>query len=189
MKTFRLTTMIAVFLLFCFNVIQGQYVTPKPKSFPPDIISDTGIQAQSNQLTQQQIEQIKSEVKTAIEPLMSGWAASDADKALQSYSPELLVCMDTLLIDYQAYSNVWKDFTQSTSTIKIKPIKQDYIVLTKDFVIATWVGNVEMLMKSGDKITYNPIRYSDVCKKTNGQWKIIFEQSSGVTMVTAAEKK
>jgi predicted alpha/beta superfamily hydrolase len=49
MKTFRLTTFIGVFLLFCFGGIQGQQVTPKSKNFPPDIIVDTLLQAQTIQ--------------------------------------------------------------------------------------------------------------------------------------------
>jgi hypothetical protein len=146
-------------------------------------------QKQSDLLTQQQIEQIKSEVKVSSEPLMSGWAELDADKALQCYSTEMVACADSLLIDYKAYAKVWEDFTHSASTIKITPIKVDYLVLTKDFVLGTWVGKVEMLMKSGVKITYNPIRYSDVYKKVDNQWKIIFEQSSGIPMVQAPEKK
>lgn len=144
---------------------------------------------QSDQLTQQQIEQIKSEVKAKGDILISGWAALDADKALQYYSPEMVACMDSLLIDYQAYAKGWKGYTQSTSSIKIATIKEDFIVLTKEFVIATGVYKVEMLMKSGDKITYNPIRYSDVMKKVDGQWMSIFEQSSGIPVVQLAEKK
>lgn len=167
MKKLCFTTMIALILLFCTN----------------------GMQSQSTQLTQQEKDQIKKEVKAAYEPLMSGWAALDADKALQCYSPELVVCMDTLLIDYKAYAKVWKDFTESTASIKITPIKEDYIILTKDFVISIWVGKVEMLMKSGDKITYNPIKYTDIAKKVDGKWRAIFEQSSGIPVVQAAEKK
>ena len=167
MKTFFSTTMFTVLLLFIFGCTQKQ----------------------SDQLTQQQIEQIKSEVKAANELNFSGWAALDADKSLQVYSPELVVCMDSLLIDYKAFSKDLKDFTESTASLKITTIKDDYIVLTKDYVIVTWVGKVEMLLKSGYKITYNPIRYTDVYNKVNNQWKVIFEQSSGIPVVQPAEKK
>jgi hypothetical protein len=146
-------------------------------------------QKQTEQLTEQEKEQIKKEIKATGDILISGWAALDADKALQFYSPEMVACMDSLLIDYKAYAKGWQGYTQSASSIKLTPIKDDYIVLTKDFVISTWVGKVEMLMKSGDKITYNPIRYTDIMKKVDGQWKAIFEQSSGIPMVQAAEKK
>jgi ketosteroid isomerase-like protein len=144
---------------------------------------------QNDQLTLQQIEQIKSEVKAAGEPLMSSWAKLDADKALQCYSPEMFACMDTLLINYQTYAKGWQGYTQSASSIKLTPIKEDNIVLTKDYVISTWVGKVEIEQKSGDKITYNPIRYTDIWKKADGQWKIIFEQSSGTPVIQVAEKK
>jgi ketosteroid isomerase-like protein len=144
---------------------------------------------QSDKLTDQQIEQIQSEVKTAYEPFMSGWADLDAYKALQVYSPEVIVGMNTLLLDYNTYKEVWKGIIESTVSIEITPIKEYYIVLTKDFVIGTRSSKVEMLMKSGVKITYNPIRYSDVYKKVGSQWKIIFEQSSGNPIVQPADKK
>lgn len=161
MKNFCLTTFIAALLLFILGCTQKQ----------------------SDQLTQQEKDQIKKEVKEASEPLLSGWAALDADKALQVYSPEMVACMDSLLIDYQTYAKGWKGFTESTASIKITTIKEDYIILTKDFAISTGVYKVEMLLKSGNKITYNPIRYTDVMKKVDGQWKAIFEQSSGIPVV------
>jgi hypothetical protein len=50
MKTFFLTTLLAVSFFFCSSEIPGHKATPKSKSFPPDIIGDTLIQAQTNQM-------------------------------------------------------------------------------------------------------------------------------------------
>jgi hypothetical protein len=146
-------------------------------------------QKQGDSLTPQQIDQIINEVNAAAEPLMSGWPALDADKALQCYSAEMVCCYDTLLLDYQQYAKGWKDMAQSASSVQIVTIKSDNIVLTQDCVISTWVGRVEYFLKSGDRIYYNPIRYTDVWKKANGQWKIFFEQSTGIPVTRSAEKK
>jgi ketosteroid isomerase-like protein len=161
MKTFYKFNLIAVVLLFLFGCTQKQ----------------------NSLLTQQETDQIKSEVKAAAEPLMTGWAALDGSTALKSFSPEMVSCFDSLLMDYQSYERSWTAYTEGLASIKITPIKEDYIILTKDFVIDTWVGKVEELMKSGEKVTYNPMRYTNVFKKADGQWKIVFAQSSGIPVI------
>ncbi|MCX6225225.1 MAG: nuclear transport factor 2 family protein [Bacteroidia bacterium] len=139
-------------------------------------------------LTQKEIDQIKSEVKAAAEPLMTGWATLDGGTAIKSFSPDMVSCYDRLLLDYQSFKESWTTYAEARESIKITPITEDYIILTKDFVIDTWVGKVEELMKSGEKVTYNPIRYTNVFRKSNGQWKIVFAQSSGIPVIVAPEK-
>jgi hypothetical protein len=70
------------------------------------------------------------------------------------------------------------------------PVRFDCIVLTNDFVVSTWIGKCEFYGKSGEKTTVNPRDYTDVFKRVNGTWKIIYEHSSSGTAVTEkAEKK
>jgi hypothetical protein len=57
---------------------------------------------QNSDLTRQEIDQIKREVKAAAEPLMTGWAALDGNTAIKSFSPEMVSCYDTLLLDYES---------------------------------------------------------------------------------------
>jgi hypothetical protein len=64
MKTFFLTTLLALSIFFIFSEIQGQKVTPKSKSFPPDIIGDTLKQAQTMQAKLDQVELMKKYIGT-----------------------------------------------------------------------------------------------------------------------------
>jgi hypothetical protein len=67
--------------------------------------------------------------------------------------------MNTLNIDYNTYKQVWKRIIESTASMKIIPIKEYYKVLTKVPIINSWSVNIDMVMKSGVKMTYDPIRY------------------------------
>ena len=56
--------------------------------------------------------------------------------------------------------------------------------LLKDLAITTWVGKMEYVAKSGDKTTTDPIAYTGVFKKIDGQWKVIYEHASARGEVT-----
>lgn len=65
----------------------------------------------------------------------------------------------------------------------------DAIVLSKDFAITSLIGKLEIVLKSGDKMTVDPQFYSDVYKRVAGQWKIVYEHTSGIPVTEKAGKK
>jgi hypothetical protein len=144
---------------------------------------------QSDQLNQQQKDQIKSEAKVAVDSIFAKWGRLDVEGALQYYSPELVVVGDSSLIDYQASKKGWMDFASSAATAKWTTVRLEFIVLTKDLVISAWMGKVELLLKSGDKMTVDPQGYTDVCKKVGGQWKVVYEHASGIPVTQKADRK
>lgn len=119
---------------------------------------------------------------------MTGWANLDGKTAIKSFSTEMASCYDALLLDYPSYKKSWDVYTRARASIQITRIREDYIILKKDLVIDSWVGKVVEVMKSGEKVTYNPMRYTNIFKKADGQWKIIFAQSSGIPVKEVAEK-
>jgi ketosteroid isomerase-like protein len=142
---------------------------------------------QSDQLTQQQTEQIKSEVKAVYEDIMAKWMALDADGFLKHYSPELICVSGGLRRDFEAYKKNTIGLFNSTATVKVTRIREDFIVLTKDFVMGAGVYRVELSLKSGEKkMTQNV--YSDVLKKVGGQWKAIYEHGSSTPVAQKADK-
>ena len=144
---------------------------------------------QSDQLTQQQKDQIKKEVKVPLDSIFAKWGGLDVEGALQYYSPELVVVGDSSLMDYQVSKKGWMDFATSAATAKWTVVRLEFIVLTKDLVISAWVGKMELLLKSGDKTTIDPLGYTDVFKKVGGQWKVIYEHASGIPVTEKAGKK
>lgn len=167
MKTSCLTGMVTVLLLFTLGCTSKQ----------------------NEPLTQQQKEQIKSELKSIMDDYATKWVNLDADGILPYYSPELVVVFDTLLLDHDAYMKGWSDYAKTSEKIKLNPIYTDVRVLTKDFAIVTWCGNVERLMKSGDLIIAKPGIWTDVWKRVDGKWKSIYEHGAGNYTIQAAEKK
>jgi hypothetical protein len=144
---------------------------------------------QSDQLTQQQKEQIKSEVKVVMDSIIGKWQRLDVEGAVQYYSPEMVAVGDSSIIDYQAYKKLWLDMPKYIGTAKWTTTQWEFMVLSKDLVVSAAVGKLELFMKSGDKVTANPKIYTDIWKKVGDQWKVIYEHGSGTPVMQKAGKK
>ena len=138
---------------------------------------------------QQQNDQIKNEIKAVSDSIFEKAIRLDKDVISQYYSPHLVVVRDTLLFDYQAWNKGWADFMNYTSTFKWTPVHWECIIIAKDLAISSLVGKMEYMMKSGDKTTIDPIGWAHVWKKVDGQWKIIYENYSGIHVMQKAEQK
>lgn len=145
-------------------------------------------QKQTEQLNQQEKDKIKKEVSAVSDNLFERFEALDWQEALKLYSPELINVFDTSVVYYEAYKQRWSEISNAVS-IKATPIRENYIVLSKDYVISDWVGKLEILWKSGDKFIWNPISYTNVFKKIDGQWKAIYEHPFGTPEIHSSENK
>jgi ketosteroid isomerase-like protein len=144
---------------------------------------------QSDQLNQQQKDQITNEVKAVVDSALARMQRLDGDGALQYYSPEMVAVGDSSIIDFQAYKKGWTDLPKSVATMKWTTTQCQCMVLTKDLAYSSLFGKAEMLMKSGDKITVDPQIYTSIFKRVGNQWKIIYEHGSGVPVIQKAGKK
>jgi hypothetical protein len=146
---------------------------------------------ESKQLTQQQKDQIKSEVKAVGDSIIAKWVGLDAGGSqYYSDSPDwVMFNADGTQYDFQTFKKVWIDLNNSVTAIKWTTTRQDFIFVTKDIVICAWVGKDETILKSGDKITYDPHAYTMVFKKIAGQWKAIYSHDSGIAVTQKAGKK
>lgn len=192
MKKLSFNAIMVVFLLLCSNRIQ----------------------AQIDQLTQLQKDQIKKEVQAVGDSIMSRVERLDV-RWLDFYadSPDWgMVNADGTRWDYQTTKKVQPDFFNSIISWKWTSTHQDFIFLTKDVVICAWDGKDETILKSGDKITadkdlnnlyamdanklmpgdkitYDPHAYTMVFKKIAGQWKVIYSHDSGIPVTMKANQK
>ena len=143
---------------------------------------------QNDELTQQQKDQIKSEIKVVCDSIFEKAVKLDPDVISQYYSPNLVVVRDTLLFDYQAWKKGWAEFMDNTSTFKWTTVSWECIIISKDFAISSLVGKMEYIMKSGEETTIDPIGWAYVWKKVHDQWKIIYENYSGIHVIQKADK-
>ena len=148
---------------------------------------------QSDQLTQQQKEQIKKEIKAVSDSIIAKFERLDALGCFQIYyadSPDWgMVNADGSRWDFQYSKKVTPDFFNSVKSWKWTTTHQDLIYVTKEFVICAWDGKDETIMKSGDKITFDPHAYTMVFKKIAGQWKVIYSHDSGIPVTQKPDLK
>jgi len=150
------------------------------------LLFGVGCARQSEQLTQQQTDQIKSEVKVSADSVIARWARRDGKGAMEYYAPDVVIVADTMKMGFQAYRQGWMAYDSSASAVRVRPIREDIIPLVNDLAIWSWVGNVEVDLKSGDTVTTTPQMYSQVMKKVAGRWKVVFSHPSGVDVLHKA---
>lgn len=191
MKTFYLTTIIATFLFCIFGCTQKQ----------------------TEQLTQQQKDQIEKEILVVLDSISVRLQQLDSSW-LDYYinSPDwTMLNADGSRWDYQTTKKVQPDFLNSVISFKWTIINQKFIFLTKDMVICSIDSKDETILKSpdkikadnnlnglfandettmkGDRIMYDPHAYTLIFKKVDGQWKIFYSHDSGFPVVQKVEKK
>lgn len=147
---------------------------------------------QSDQLNQQQKDQIKNEAKAVIDSITAKVERFDGIGALQYFwdSPEFVMYNpDGSRSDFQAIKKSFTDELVNVAAVKSTTVREEFPVVAKDFVIYSWVGKEEDSMKSGLKITEDPDALTWVFKKVDGQWKVICLHNSATITTQKAGKK
>jgi hypothetical protein len=144
---------------------------------------------QSDQLTQQQKDQIRKEVKVVLDSIFARYEKLDVNGALNYYSQEMVDGGDRTLQDFQAYKKAGIDFVSKADSVKWTEDRWVCVVLSKNLVLSYWVGKGKWLFKSKERLVFDPNIYTNIFKNENGQWKVIYEQFSGNPVTQAAEKK
>ena len=145
-----------------------------------------GCARQSEQLTQQQQDEIKSQVKVSADSVIARWVRRDGKGAMEYYAPDVVIVADTMRMGFQAYRQGWMAYDSAAAAVKVKPIREDFIALAKNLAVWNWVGNVELDLKSGDTVTTTPQMYSQVMKKVADRWMVVFSHPSGVDVMHKA---
>jgi ketosteroid isomerase-like protein len=147
---------------------------------------------QNDQLTQQQKDQIKSEVKAAVDSLFAKVERLDANGALQCFSDSsdfVAYGADGSHSDFQALKRGLTDAFASATSFKAVIRQEDFRVVTKDFVVYSRVQRAEVLLKSGDKLISDPDAMTYLFKKIDGQWKITYTHESEIPVTEKVGKK
>lgn len=143
----------------------------------------------SDELTPQQKDQVKNDVKVAVDSIIARWARRDVEGCLQYYSPDLAVVDDSLRHGYEEYKKLWIDYNKSLAAVKVTTIREDYIVCGRELVISTWVCRDENYLKSGDKMTIPVHAYTLVFRRNDGKWRVIYSHDSGIPVAEKAGKQ
>jgi hypothetical protein len=158
MKTFSSTTMIAT-LLLCIHGCSSK---------------------QSDQLTDNQKDQIKKEIVEVFDSIMVRLERLDAEGALQYYSPNFVAFgSGGERFSFQDLKKYYVDFYSSSTSYKWTSNSFNFITINKETVVITTDGKNESVMKSGEKIIFEPSHYTFAFEKIEGQWKLFYHHFSG----------
>jgi len=83
------------------------------------------------------------------------------------------------ILNYNQYMKGEKDFFESVSTLQLTVINESVKVLENTLAVYTVQLKVIAILKTGEKLTYANNVYSEIYKKIDNQWKIIFIQEAG----------
>ena len=144
---------------------------------------------QSGQLTQQQKDQIKSEVTAVVDSIFVRWARLDVDRCFQCYWPELVVVFDSTRLDFEGYRKMCVEYIPLLTATQWSKVRIDVMPLTPDLAMCTAVWKSKDFLKSGDTETWNPVTYTLLLKKSEGQWKVTYSHASGIPVTEKAGKK
>lgn len=159
----------------------------------PLILSFGCTSRQSEELTPQQKDQIKSEVKAVADSAMARFQRMDWTGGLQFYAdtPDwVMFNADGSQWDYETTARAMTDLTDIShnpvTAYKWTATRQNFMVVNKDMVVSAWVGKDESIMKSGDTVVYDPHVYTMIFKRIAGEWKIVWSHDSGMPVTHKA---
>ena len=146
----------------------------------------------SGQLTQQEMDQIKKDVKPVLDAIIDKFQKLDAEGAMQYYwnSPDFIALGgDGSRLDYQADKKLAIDAVNTATSMEFSTVRSDFTVLAKDLVLCAWLGKGTIELKSGDKDISDPYAVTFIFKHIDGQWKVIHYHESGTYKREKAAKK
>ncbi len=147
---------------------------------------------QSDQLTQQQKDQIKAEVKASCDSMWVKWERLDAVATMGyvSDSPDFVAYNpDGSRVDFEGFKKMVMGMVGTLAAVKLAPLREDVYVLAKDAAVYAWFGKSEIVMNSGEKITYEPDAETFVLNKVAGHWKIVYAHESATIVTQKVGKK
>lgn len=137
-------------------------------------------------MTPQQQETAKKEIAEVVKVIFQNLEKKDADVLFQSYSSSsdfAFVTTDGSMIDLQEARNHHAAWFKSLSSLKVTTIKDSFIFLPGNDVICSWLGKFEMTLGSGEQVKIDRFAITFIFRKTDNQWKVIYQHSSALPPV------
>ena len=137
-------------------------------------------------LTDAEKETIKNEVKKDFNAMIEACNKLDIETALTYFldSPDFMgIGPDGVPIDFAQFKKANEDMSNAARSMQFTNIGEDFKILGNDQVLYIYRYNAEMILNSGEKIVYDKLAMTSLCKKVEGVWKIIFYHESGLPPV------
>lgn len=141
------------------------------------------------QLTPQEQETAKKEIKEVVNVIFQGLEKLDAEAAFKPYlntSDFIRFTVYGTMVDYQGAKNENAAWFNTLSSIKVTTIKEEFRFLPDNIIIYPWLGKFEMALKTGELFTVE-FCVTMIFRIIDNQWKVIYQQTAQVS--DAMERK
>lgn len=146
----------------------------------PLIVYSCG-QMSDKPLSEEQILQIKEEIKTSVSLLFDYTYKVNFEKSLEFYdSTDFTQIMNGQLLDYKTFKEGNQQFWSGLEYQKINAAREMITVLSKEYVLYTVLGVDEAKFKNGDILKADPLAITLLFKNVNETWKICYYHGSAV---------
>jgi len=137
-------------------------------------------------MTPQQQETARKEIGEAVKIIFSNLEKKDVDALFQMYSDSpdfVFIGTDGSMADFKQAKNHNDAWLKSLSSLSVTTIKDNFIFLSDDEVVCSWLGKFGMALVTGEKLTINKFGITFIFRKTDNQWKVIYQHSSALPPV------
>jgi hypothetical protein len=133
------------------------------------------------QLTPQELEDAKKEIKDVSDQIISAADKLDMNAFFKDFSntPEFIfVGTDGTSYDFQSYVEMSKEFVKPLLASSFILKKTDFRVLSNDLMLNIMSGSWDLTMPGGDHLKFDTYTITCLFKKIDNQWKVIFMHES-----------
>jgi|WetSurMetagenome_2_1015567.scaffolds.fasta_scaffold00356_20 ketosteroid isomerase-like protein len=141
---------------------------------------------ESVQMTPQQQETTKREIREAVSVIIHNLEKMDVEALFQSYSNSsdlIFFTTDGSKTGFQEAKNHNAAWFKSLSSLKVTPISDDFRFLPGNIIICSWLGKFEMTLVSGEQLKIDKFGITFIFSKIYNQWKVIYQHSSALPPV------
>ena len=131
-----------------------------------------------------EIDNIKSELYSALDKLIKGCETLDMKLAFEIFSDSasfLMMGTDGSLCDYQTYLKNNIDYLKDCNSFKLNTFKKEIRIINKETAVLSWAYGVEAKLKTGEVDLIDNAGASFVFSKIQGNWKVVYYHESSVS--------
>lgn len=143
-------------------------------------------------MSPQEKETVKKELAGIVEGIVRGCDQLDIQEVLKSYSDSrdfVAVNTDGSVVDYEGFKDINTELFTALTSFKFTTTKEDFRFLTDSLVLCTWIGNSEIVLKSGEHLKIPAFVTTFLFSKVNNEWKIMYSHQSASPSIEEKPEK
>jgi hypothetical protein len=141
------------------------------------------VSVETDSLSSAELEQIKEELRGAINSLIRGCEALDMELAFSVFSDSpdfLMMGTDGSLCDYQTYVNNNVNYLKTCSSFELTTFGEEIRILDRDTAIFSWAYSARATLRTGEQDIIEKAGATFVFRKVENEWKVVYYHESSL---------